>query len=359
MFRKNEIFKKQIFYIILILSIIVINSFSSKKVNAANYNVENIIISEIFNKNFKKEDVFDKAFKLAFNELILTLLTSTDKKKIQNINLFKIKRLIDSFVIKNENFINNKYSANFSVNFNKTDTLKFFESENIFPSMPKKIDLLLIPILIDKDKDTIKYFNENPIYKNWNNKSENHNLINYILITDEIEDREIISRNFSNIESFDFEEIINKYNLNNNIILIINENSKKVQILSKININNNNEIINLTYENLDLNNKKNLNHIIENLKIKFEDTWKKYNIINTSIKLPLSISINSKKNKRIKMFEKFIESFDLISSSKILMFDNNYISYKLIFNGSPKIFFEEAKKYGFFFKKENQTWIVQ
>ena len=59
------------------------------------------------------------------------------------------------------------------------------------------------------------------------------------------------------------------------------------------------------------------------------------------------------------MFEKFIESFDLISSSKILMFDNNYISYKLIFNGSPKIFFDEAKKYGFFFKKENQTWIVQ
>ena len=339
MFHKIQIIKKQIIYIILILSIIVLNLSVVKKTNASNYNIENIIISENFNKNFKKEEVFDKAFEAAFDQLILTLLNSSDKKKIQNMSLYTIKRLIDSFVIKNESFVNNNYSANFTVNFNKVNTLNYFEKNNIFPSIPKKIDLLFIPVLIDKNKSGIELFNNNQIYKNWNNRINNHNLINYILPTDEIEDRGIIIKNF--------------------IILIINENNQKIQILSKININNNYEILNFTFENLDLNNKNDLNKIIDNLKIKFEDIWKSYNIINTSIKLPLSISIDSKEYQRIKTFEKFLDSFDLVSSSKISMFDNKYISYKLIFNGSPKTFFDEANKYGFFFIKENQNWIIK
>ena len=359
MFHKIQIIKKQIFYIILTLSIIALNLSVAKKTNASNYNIENIIISENFSKNFKKEDVFDQAFKAAFDQLILTLLNSSDKKKIQNMSLYTIKRLIDSFVIKNESFINNNYSANFTVNFNKANTLNYFEKNNIFPSIPKKIDLLFIPVLIEKNKSGIEFFNDNQIYKNWNNRVNNHNLINYILPTDEIEDREIIIKNFSNIESFDFKEIINKYNINNNIILIINESNQKIQILSKININNNYEIVNFTFENLDFNNKNDLNKIIDNLQIKFEDIWKSYNIINTSIKLPLSISIDSKEYQRIKTFEKFLDSFDLVSSSKISMFDNKYISYKLIFNGSPKTFFDEANKYGFFFIKENQNWIIK
>ena len=359
MFHKIQIIKKQIIYIILILSIIVLNLSVVKKANASNYNIENIIISENFSKNFKKEDVFDKAFKAAFNQLILTLLNSSDQKKIKNMSLYTIKRLIDSFIVKNENFINNNYSANFTVNFNKANTLNYFEKSNIFPSIPKKIDLLFIPILIEKNKNNLEFFNNSQIYKNWNNRTNNHNLINYILPTDEIEDREIIIKNFSNIESFDFKDIINKYNIKNNIILIINESNKKIQILSKININNNYEIVNFTFENLDLNNKNDLNKIIDNLQIKFEDIWKSYNIINTSIKLPLSISINSNEYQRIKIFEKFLDSFDLVSSSKISMFDNKYISYKLIFNGSPKTFFDEANKYGFFFKKQNQNWIIK
>ena len=53
-----------------------------------------------------------------------------DKKKIQNMSLYTIKRLIDSFVIKNESFINNNYSANFTVNFNKVNTLNYFEKKH-------------------------------------------------------------------------------------------------------------------------------------------------------------------------------------------------------------------------------------
>ena len=68
---KIQIFKKQIFYIILVLSIIVLNTFLFKKVYASNYNIENIIISENFNKDFKKEEVFDKSFEIEFDQFDL------------------------------------------------------------------------------------------------------------------------------------------------------------------------------------------------------------------------------------------------------------------------------------------------
>ncbi len=219
--------------------------------------------------------------------------------------------------------------------------------------------MLLIPILIENDKNNIKYFNENNVYLNWNVSKDNHELIKYILPEDEIDDREMIDKNFSDIESYDFKELISKYNIENYIIVIINQNKKDIKILSKIYINNNYEIINLNFENQSLKNEKNLNDIINFLKIKYEDVWKNYNIINTSIKLPITLLINSKDKSKIEMFEKFVENYDLISTHKILKFNNVYIYYKLIFSGSPKTFFDEAKKNGLIFIEENQNWVIE
>ena len=52
--------------------------------------------------------------------------------------------------------------------------------------------------------------------------------------------------------------------------------------------------------------KKIFNKILENLKNIYEDEWKKNNEINTSIKLPLTISINSKDYKKIMRLEKVL-----------------------------------------------------
>ena len=51
---------------------------------------------------------------------------------------YEIKNLIESFNVKDEKFIKNFYSAKFDVNFNKQNTLLFFEKKNIFPSIPRK-----------------------------------------------------------------------------------------------------------------------------------------------------------------------------------------------------------------------------
>ena len=60
--------------------------------------------------------------------------------------------------------------------------------------------------------------------------------------------------------------------------------------------------------------------LLESLKQVYEDQWKKNNEINTSIKLPITISINSKKTKKIIELEQVLDSMDLISEFNILEF---------------------------------------
>ena len=83
---------------------------------------------------------------------------------------------------------------------------------------------------------------------------------------------------------------------------------------------------------------KNFENIINELQIVFEDYWKKNNQINTSIKLPLTVSINSREYKKITKLEKFLDNNDLVSDYSVLKFDNINTLFKITYNGSPKKF---------------------
>ena len=96
------------------------------------------------------------------------------------------------------------------------------------------------------------------------------------------------------IEEYDFKEIIKKYDLNNYIVMIVYKNNNQLKILSKIHLNNDYKIINKNYENINLNDKKSLEVFIKDIKNEYEDSWKDLNKINTSIKLPLTVTIESK-----------------------------------------------------------------
>ena len=178
MFFINKLTNSKNIFLIIITSVLFLNTLLTLKIHASSFNVTEIEISEEFDLDFNKKKVFDKAFNLAFSKLTTMVITSTDKQKIKNIKLTAIKNLIDSFTVSDEKFIDNKYYANFNVNFNKKSTLKFFEERNIFPSIPKKLKILLIPILVDMDEEKLIIFTENPIYNQWNKFHGKHNLLN-------------------------------------------------------------------------------------------------------------------------------------------------------------------------------------
>ena len=129
--------------------------------------------------------------------------------------------------------------------------------------------------------------------------------------------------------------------------------------MSKINLNNSLKINNKKYSNVSLGNDKDFNKILENLKDTYEDHWKKNNEINTSIKLPITISIDSKNYEKIAEIENLFNSIDLISDFYILKFNNQNTQYRIIFNGSPKSFFNRMSKKNFHFIMKNDVWTIK
>jgi len=329
------------------------------KLHANSFKINEIEVSEDFNLDFNKKKVFDKAFETAFFQLISTLAISKDIKKLKKTSLSTIKSLIDSFNVSDEKFLANKYYAKFNVNFDKKNTYNYFESKNIFPSMPKKLNLFFLSVIVDSDAGELAYLGKNPIYENWNYHKENYHLLNYIFPTEEIEDIQIFNNNIKLIEEYNFENILKKYDLKDYIILIIYQNQNKINVLSKLQLNNTYKIFNINYNDINLDDEKSILRLISDLKNFYEDEWKKLNLINTSIRLSLTLSLLSKDYDKIKLFEKTLKNLDLVSNFMVSSFNNENIFYKVIYNGSPDKFFNEIESKGLSFKKNNQTWEIK
>ena len=355
----NKILRLQKVYIFFISLVLFIIIFSTTILSANTFKVTDIDISSPFELNFKQSSVIDEGFKASFSNLLSMITTTGDKNKIKNIKIKELKGMIDSFTISDEKFINNEYFAKLETTFNKKKILNFLEKRNIFPSIPIRNKVLLIPILVNTENESINLFNSNIFYEKWNDVKDNYQLLDYLLPSDDLEDLTKLQMMSSSIESYDFIELIKKYDLNDYIISIIYKNKNDIKILSKINLNNSLKINNQNYSNLDLTQENDINKILKNLKSIYEDEWKKNNEINTSIKLPLTISIKSNNYKKLMSLEETLANIDLISSFYILKFDNKFTQYRIIYNGSPKTFLNDMNKRNFNLIMENNVWAVK
>ena len=177
--------------------------------------------------------------------------------------------------------------------------------------------------------------------------------------TEDLEDFNLIKNNSKNLENYNFQEIINKYSLDDHIIMIIFKNNQKIRVLNKINFNKTMDFKNLKFENLSLNNNREIKKFIENLKEIYEDHWKSKNQINTSVKLTLTVLIDNNSNSKISQFEKILSNIDLIYDFNIFKFDNKNNIYKIIFNGSPNIFLKVMKENNYELDTQNKIWVIK
>ena len=352
---KILLIKSTIYPIILILALFKI-FFSTTFSHAESFDVKNIQISKQFDMNFKKTDVLNEGFKIAYNRLILNITKSKDQNKLKSLSLIDIKTMIDNFSIKEEKFIDNIYNVSLDVSFNKKKIFSFLERKNIFPSQPKKKKILLIPVVIEEEKKNVILFSENIFYQNWLVNKEDQNQLIYVLPADDLDDIQIIKSKYEFLEDYDFKEIINKYFLDDYIILLIYKDNNDLRVLSKIKLSDKIVLDNKAFKNFT---NKNVLNAIKELKLLYEDYWKRENQINTSIKLPLTIAINISDNKKIVDFEKAIKKFDLVSSINVFKLDNINIYYKVIFNGTPKAFILSMKKLGYNLDVKNKIWVLK
>ncbi|MFL2885242.1 MAG: hypothetical protein ACJZ34_02860 [Candidatus Pelagibacter sp.] len=338
---------------------LIIFFFSTEIVKAKSFEINNIEISQPFEINFDKNKVIDLGFRNAFFELIYSLIKSSDFKKIDSVKLNEIKSMIETFSIQEEKFIDQKYYLSLGVSFNKKKIFKYLEKKNIFPSQILKERFLFIPIIIDENGDGISIFSDNPIYVNWNKTNKKYQLIDYLLPSEDLEDLNLIKEKLDSIETYDFNEITKKYFVKNSIISLIFKSNNEVRILTKI-YNNKNEIIkNNSFKNINIDNETDLNFLISNLKNLFEDTWKKVNEINTSIKVPITLKIKNDDLKKSNNFELFLNEIDLVSDYSIQKFDKEFIFYEVLFNGTVQNFINIMKNKEYNLNTQKKVWIIK
>ena len=352
------VYLKFLYNYFIVLSLIIF-FFSTTKVYGKSFNIDDIEISKPFEINFNKNEVIDKGFKEAFFELVSLIVSSSDKDIINQVKLNEIRGMVESFSIKQERFVNEIYYVNLGVSFNKKKVFNFLEKKNIFPSVPVKKKIFFIPIIIDEEKKDLLIFTDNKIFNDWNNYKERYHLINYILPSEDIEDLKILKNNFDIIEQYNFQEIINKYYLDNSIVALFFKNDKDLRVLSKITLKNNMVIKNQSFFNVDLKNDENIKKIIYDLKTIYEDYWKSSNLINTSIRLTLNIKASNIDNKKILNFEKKLSETNLIYDHYISKFDKNFVYYQIIYNGTPDNFLKSMNDMGYNFDTQNRFWILK
>ena len=345
-----------IFFIFLSLNLFF---FSTDKAIGKVFEIKDIEISKSFEINFNKNDVIDQGFKKAFSELVLLILNSSDRKKLEKPKLNELKEMVESFSINQEKFIDEIYYLNLGVKFNKKKILNYLEIKNIFPSIPIEKKILFIPIIIEENKKDIYLFSNNEFFLKWNLNKETHHLLDYILPTEDLEDLNLIKKKYEFIEKYNFKEITEKYNLKDSIVALIFKNQNDIRILSRITIKDIVVLKNQTFSNINLKEKNQISTIIDELKLIYEDYWKDNNQINTSIKLPINVSINTNDNKKISNFEKILSELDLIYDFYIIKFDKDFIYYQIIFNSTPNNFLKTMRDYNFDFDTQNKIWLLK
>ena len=115
----SKIYHSKFLYIFFVFLSLNIFFFSTAKAESNSFEITNIDITRPFEINFDKNEIIDEGFKKAYDLLLLSIVNSTDRKKINQIGLNEIKGMIESFTIKEEKFIDEIYYVNLGVSFNK------------------------------------------------------------------------------------------------------------------------------------------------------------------------------------------------------------------------------------------------
>ena len=340
------------FYFLAVLNIF----FSTENIYAKTFSINNIEISTPFQINFDKNEVIDEGFIQAFDQMIYTIVQTKDQIKLENISLNSIKGMIETFSIKEEKFIDNIYYLSLKVTFNKKRIFNFLQRKNIYPSLPIKKKVFLIPIILDQSKEEILMFSESYLFNNWNSNIKNYHLLEYILPTEDLEDFNLIKNRLTNLENYDFNEIIKKYNTKDFIITIVYKDINEIRVLNRINFDEKLYLKNLKFEYFDLNNENEIKKFTNELKNIYENYWKSKNEINTSVKSSFTISVDNTNNLKIFELEENLSNIDLIHNFHIYKFNNRNNIYKIIFNGSPDYFLKIMKDKNYEFDTISQIW---
>jgi hypothetical protein len=293
------------------------------------FNVNNIEISKEYSKNNVK--LVDQAFKKAFDSLVNRLLLKNDYRRVSNIDLNQIKKLISYYQIINPE--NNQRNKNVRVNvfFDKERMHNFFYNRNILYSDIINTEVIFFPLL--KKNDEYFVYSQNYFYENWKD-DKFEDIIQYTLPVENIETMQKIEANKNNIFKLDISNFFNEHDTNDLVFASIEINSNTAEIILNTRIEG--KQINKTFL---IKNEKNLikkdfyDEIIININDSIISIIKSQNLIDvrTPSFLNVEIKLNNKKN--LIEFSNRLTKIDLIDKFYVQELSKDYALVKIKYLG--------------------------
>ena len=336
--------------IIIFLLITTVKSYSKDDV----FTVTDIEVIGDVNVNFSREKYLNKAFKSSFEMLMNKILLKRELKKVRNIELKKIKNLINRFQIIEESYSKDEYKIKLKIFYDGMKVKKFLGKKNISFSQPEKITVMFYPVFFINGE--IQSFNENYFYRNWGKINIKNEVIKFLLPLEDLEDFSKIIQMKNDIEKLDVSKLINKYDITNYVFTLIDYQNQKLSIHMKTNFNNKKVSKNILYQINNLDNAEEFNSILKNLKLEIIDIWKEENLINLLMPLSIKIKFEHTELKNLDDLKKTLPKINIIDDYILEEFNINNSFFKIYYFGDPKKLKSELLKFGYDLKNVQGKW---
>ena len=321
------------------------------------FNVNNIKIER--NAKISNKALADQAIKKGFTQLIAKILLIEDVPKISTLKFSTIKELVTYYQVANiSDDRENKEFVNFSVTFDKDKIHKLFYEKGILYSEILDKELFILPILL-KEKE-IYVFNNNFFYKNWNIDDQKNNLIEFVLLSENIEVIQKINKNENNLINLEIKSLFQEYPDKNLALILIEENQDSIQrVYIKSFVQGKKISKSLNFKKDNFKPEKLYEKIIIKLKKELENLVKSANLIDIRTPSFLNVKLDlGKKNNLVEINER-IKNIDSIENVFVQEFNKDTMKMRIKYLGKLEKIINQLKNENINLKIINDQWVIK
>ena len=347
---------KEYIFIFLTATTILIFSSTNSFTEESVFTINNVKVKGPVDLNFSREKYMNEAFISSFEILINKILLTRDLKKINNLQLKDIKKLIGSFQILEESYKKDFYEANFKIFYHEKKVKNFLGKKNISFSRPERITAIFFTVLYINGE--IQNSAQNYFHKEWNSIKIKNELINFILPLEDLDDLDQIAKMKHKIEKLDIESLVNKYDVENYVFTLMDYENKNLKIYIRTNFNNNLISKNVSYDLKNIENEFELITILKDLKLKITDLWKEENLVNLLMPLSIKLKFQHKSLNDLQIARSVFGKISIIDNYVLEEFNINNSYFKIYYYGNPKKLKSELLKFGYLLKNDQGFWQI-